>query len=309
MPSRETQMRAFAMLGLVMLLWAGNSIIGRAVRDDVPPFTLALIRWAGALLVLTPFALATVWRDRAAILARWKAVLVLGVLGVGAFNGLLYLGLHYTTATNALLMQAAIPAMVMLLDLMFFGTRAGPVQVAGVALSILGVAGIVFEGDPAAALRLHLGKGDALVLIAVVVWSLYTVLLRLRPAISPVSFIWVTFAIGVLTMAPPAFAEWHAGKEILWSPGVLGAFLYVCLLPSLASYFIYNWATDQVGPARAGQAITMMPLFGALLSALLLGEKLHGYHLAGMALILAGIVAGALAPRPREAAQDSAGAP
>src|SRR5690606_4218215 len=109
------------------------------------------------------------------------------------------------------------------------------------------------------------------------------------------------------TMAPFSIGEWHAGKEILWSPGVLGTFLYVCLLPSLASYFIYNWATGQVGPARAGQAITMMPLFGALLSALLLGEKLHGYHLAGMALILAGIVVGVLAPRPREAAQDSAG--
>jgi len=297
MTQHRLDFRPYALLGLVMLLWAGNSIVGRAVREDIPPFTLAFLRWSGALLVLSPFAMGTVWRDRAAILAGWKPVLLLGVLGIGIFNAVLYLSLHYTPATNALLLQAAIPALVMLLDRIFFGARSGAVQIAGVVLSIVGVTVIVFQGDPSAALRLHLGRGDALVLLAVVVWSLYTVLLRLRPAISPVSFIWTTFAVGVFVMAPAALWEWQQGLEVVWGPPAFGALLYVCLLPSLASYFIYNWATAQVGPARAGQAITMMPIFGALLSAALLDEALHSYHLAGMGLILAGIVIAALALR------------
>ena len=102
----------------------------------------------------------------------------------------------------------------------------------------------------------------------------------------------------VAAMAPLAAWEWQSGQRIVCSPELGGAFLYVALLPSLLSYFIYNRATGIVGPARAGQTITLMPLFGAFLAAGLLGERLFPYHLAGMALILAGIVVAALAPRP-----------
>lgn len=295
MPSDRHHPRAYALLGLVMLLWAGNSIVGRAVRADIPPFTLAFVRWSCASLVLLPFAAKSVWRDRAALLASWKAVLVLGVLGVGTFNALLYESLRHTGAANALLLQASIPPMVMALDFLFFRVRAKVVQGLGVALSILGVAAVVFQGDPAAALRLHFGLGDALVLIACLVWALYTVLLRLRPKTAPESFVAATFWIGVACTGPMAAWEWHGGASVHWSLGVAGAFVYVSLFPSLISYFIYNWATHEVGAASVGQAITLMPLFGALLSAAILGEKLYAYHWLGMALILAGILLSAFA--------------
>ncbi|SRR5690554_2655271 len=291
------QARAFALLGLVMLLWAGNSIIARAVRDDVGPFTLAFVRWAGASLALAPFAIQPLRRDWPAIRAHWRPILLLGLLGIAAFNALLYSGLQYTTATNALLLQAAIPAMVMLLDRLFFGVRAGLWPSLGVAASIFGVLVIVFEADAANALRLRFGLGDGLILTSVLVWALYTVLLRLRPPVSAVSFIAATFLIGVVAMAPLAAMEWHMGRTIRWSPQLGAAFFYVALLPSLLSYFIYNHATGIVGAARAGQAITLMPLFGAFLAAALLGEPLYGFHFTGMALILAGIVVAALAPR------------
>ncbi len=294
MPLDRQQARAVALLGLVMLLWAGNSIVGRAVRDDVGPFTLAFIRWAGASLVLAPFAIRPLIREWPAIRRGWKAILLLGLLGVAAFNALLYSGLKYTTATNGLLLQAAIPPAIMLLDRMFFGVRTTLWQAAGVAASVLGVVVIVFEGDPGAVLQLHFGLGDGLVLISIVVWALYTVFLRLRPEISAVSFIATTFLIGVIAMAPLALLE---AQPLVWSPRLGAAFLYVALLPSLLSYFIYTHATGVVGPARAGQAITLMPLFGAFLAAGLLGEKLHAFHFAGMALILIGIVVAALAPR------------
>jgi drug/metabolite transporter (DMT)-like permease len=309
MPEHRNHLRAFALLGLVMVFWAGNTIVGRAVRDAIPPFTLAFVRWTGASLVLAPFAAKAVWRDRAAIRAAWKPVLVLGLLGIGAFNALLYNSLKYTTATNALLLQAAIPALVVVLDRVFFRTRPDPLHSAGVALSIVGVAVIVFEGDPGAAARLHFGFGDALMLGACLVWALYTVLLRLRPKVAGESFVAVTFAVGVVTMAPLAAGEWLHGEGVRWSLPVLGAFLYVSLFPSLFSYFMYNWATAEVGPASAGQSITLMPLFGALLSAALLGEALYAYHWAGMALILAGIVVSALAVRRMGAGKAPASAP
>jgi drug/metabolite transporter (DMT)-like permease len=303
------QARAFASLALVMLFWAGNSIIARAVRFEVPPFTLAFGRWAIALLLVTPFALAALRRDWGALKHGAGVVLLLGLLGIGAFNALLYSGLQETTATNALLMQAAVPALVALLDRVVFGVRVGGLQALGIGASVLGVLAIVFQGEPAAALRLHFGRGDVLILTSVVVWSLYTVLLRLRPAIAPASLIAATFAVGVVTMAPLAAWEWLAGQQVQWSARVGGAFLYVGVLPSLVSYFIYNAAAARVGAARAGQAITLMPLFGAFLSAALLGEALQGYHFAGMAFILAGIALGALAPKGSEAGGAGGTAP
>ena len=296
--------QALMLLGLVMVLWAGNSIVARAVRFDVPPFTLAILRWSGATLAVAPFAVGPLMRDWPAIRRGWKPLLFLGLTGIGAFNGLLYSGLQYTTATNALLLQAAIPAAMVLCDRLFFGVRSTGWQIVGVSASMIGVAAIVFEGDPAAALRLHFGFGDALILVSVVVWALYTVFLRVRPAISPTSFIAVTFSIGVLTMAPFAAGEMLAGERIAWSGPVVAAILYVALLPSLLSYFIYNYATAIVGPANAGQAITLMPLFGAVIAAALLGEGLHPFHFLGMAFILAGIALGLFAVR----AQQPAGA-
>ncbi len=308
MPADRRQMTAFALLGLVMVLWAGNSIVGRAVRFEVPPLTLAFVRWFGASLILLPFAIRPLRRDWPAIRAAWKPVLLLGLLGVGAFNALLYSGLRYTTATNALLLQAAIPALVVLFDRVFFAVRSPRLQIVGVIASTLGVLAIVFEGDLAKAARLHFGLGDVLVLTSVVVWALYTVFLRLRPDIAPVSFVAATFFVGAAAMAPLAFAEWLSGETIRWGPRVWGAFAYVCVLPSILSYFIFNSATRTVGAARAGQAITLMPLFGAFLSAALLGERLHPYHFAGMVLILAGIVLSVIAKPRQEPAGAATGA-
>jgi len=289
MQPERRQLIAFALLGLVMILWAGNSIIGRAVRFDVPPLTLAFVRWFGASLIVLPFAWRPLQRDWPTIRASWKAVLLLGLLGVGAFNALLYSGLQYTTATNALLLQAGIPAAVVAFDRLFFGERSPWVQNLGVVFAILGVAAVVFEGDFARALSLHFGLGDLLVLASVVVWALYTVFLRLRPKIDPISFVAATFLIGAAFMGPLALFETLTGEHIRWTPLAIGAFAYVCVLPSIVAYFIFNWAAGVVGPARAGVAITLMPIFGAFLSALLLGEALHGYHFVGMALILLGI--------------------
>ena len=297
MSADRQQARAYALLGLVMLLWAGNSIVGRAVRNDVGPFVLSFVRWTGASLVLLPFALRPLRRDWAVLRQNWPIVLVLGLSGIAAFNAIMYTGLHYTTATNGLLLQAAIPPAVLAADRFLFGARAGWVQWLGVAASMFGVAVIVFQGQPSHVLGFRFGLGDGLVLLACADWALYTVMLRKRPAISPFSFLLATFLVGLAAVAPLALWEALTGPPVRWGAGVGLAFVYVALLPSLLSYLIYNHAAHVVGPARAGQAIPLLPLFGALLSALLLGEPLHAFHFAGMALILIGIVVSALAPR------------
>ena len=280
---------AYAMLALTMTFWAGNSIVARAVQHEVPPLTLALMRWTGALAVLTPFALPGLMGEWRAVLRAWRPILLLGFLGVACFNAFLYSGLHHTTATNALLLQAGVPALVLCADLALFRVRPDAASIVGVALSMIGVVLIVFRGDLAAIAASSLNQGDLLVLAGVACWALYTSLLRLRPAIRPLSFLIATFAIGAVGMAPLAGWEWAHGARIDWSPRTAMAVGYVAILPSVIGYGLFNAAATRLGSGPAGQAINLMPVFGALLAALLLGEALHGYHLAGMALVLTGI--------------------
>ena len=280
--------RTYGLLVLVTLLWAGNSIIARAIHADIPPFTLAFCRWAGALLLLAPFAARRIRVDSAEIRRSWRIILLLGVIGIGCFNAFLYSGLRYTTASNGLLIQAAIPAMVLLLNRVFFGVRSHWAAVAGVLIAATGVLTIIFRADPAALIALRFGNGDALVLCSVLAWGLYTVLLRLRPAIHPLSLLAVTFLIGALTMAPLSVYEFtHEGMRP--TTGVLLGILYVAIFPSIIAYALFTRAVAEIGAGAAGQMISLQPLFGALLAAPLLGEALHRYHLGGMALIVLGI--------------------
>lgn len=281
--------RVYTMLVIVMLLWAGNSIVARAIHTEVPPFTLAFCRWAGALLLLMPFAGPKIVAERAVLLRHWRSILLLGVVGVASFNAFLYSGLRYTTATNGLLIQALIPALVLLFDLLLFRAHPRPLQVAGVLIAAVGVLVIVFRGDLMAFATLRFGLGDALVLCAVVAWSLYTALLRKRPPVNPLAFLALTFCVGVVGMLPFAIIEWQTQAVVL-NAGSLGGIAYVAVLPSVVAYFLYNKAVGEIGAGAAGQMVSLQPLFGALLSAPILREPLHSYHLAGMLLILLGIV-------------------
>jgi drug/metabolite transporter (DMT)-like permease len=101
-------------------------------------------------------------------------------------------------------------------------------------------------------------------------------------------FLFLTFCVGALAMAPFATAELVV-KPIEFDASVIGTFVYLGTFPSVVAYFLYNNAVVRLGPGTAGQAINLMPIFGALLAATILGEELHAYHGLGIAAILGGI--------------------
>ncbi|BAK66016.1 conserved hypothetical membrane protein [Sphingobium sp. SYK-6] len=290
----------YFMLVLVMLLWSGNSIVARAIHEEVPPFTLAFWRWAGASLLVLPATWRYIAADRDIIRRGWPRILLLGILGVGSFNAFFYSGLQFTTASNSLLIQAAVPALVLALNFFIFHIRPRPVQVAGCLVAAAGVLAIIFRGDPAALRAMQFNIGDLLILGAVVVWSLYTVLLRLRPPVNALTFLGLTILIGALAMLPFSLIELQS-RAVHLTPGVLAGVAYIIALPSIVAYFMYNRAVEEIGAADAGQVVNLQPLFGALLAILILGEPLHAYHVLGMALILLGIGATMFARATRSA--------
>ena len=138
---------AYVLLSFTALFWAGNAIIARGARDLVPPVALSFWRWSFALLLLLPFAWRHLKGDLPRLKQSWPMLVFLGVLGIGAFNTLLYTGLQSTTALNAMLLQAAQPALLLLAGAALMREHTSLRQVAGVVISIAGVLVILARGD------------------------------------------------------------------------------------------------------------------------------------------------------------------
>lgn len=279
------------MLLLPPLFWAGNFVAGRAARDDVPPIMLAFARHFVALAFLLPFGWHAMRRDVKRYWAyRWRLVQT-SLAGMVAFNVLVYLGLHSTTASNAQLMNSTIPALIVLLSVMFFRQGLGVAQIVGLVLSCAGVLTIILHGDFARLLALEFYRGDLLVFGGMVSFALFSVLLRSLPAdIDRLGILGVQLAIAVMVLFP--FLVWEyiiGGARATWNAGAIAAMLYVGIAASLIANLLYMVGIARVGPTRAGMFIHLVPLYGAILSTALLGETLHIYHAIGMAAILAGL--------------------
>jgi drug/metabolite transporter (DMT)-like permease len=287
------------LLAITMLFWAGNSIAGRALAGVVPPMTLTFWRWVLASLLVAPFAWPHLKADWPELKRRWRMVLILAVSGVASFGALLYWGLESTTALNSLLMQAAIPPLILFFAFVLLRERIGLGALAGVALSLLGVLVVISQGRPWALLALHLNPGDGIVLVGVVLYAGYSLLLRRRPAVHPFSLLLITFVLAAAIIAPFYGLELAEGRTFSPTPKALAGIAYVALFPSFLAYLCFNRGVELIGSGRAGQYMHLMPVFGAVLAVTLLGEPFHPYHLAGVALIGAGIAATAWTARLR----------
>ncbi len=277
------------LLALSMLFWAGSIVSGRAAAALVPPSLFTLLRWGGALLIVLPLAWRHLRTDKAALLRRWPVVVALAALGVDAFNNLMYRGLHNTTAINALLLQSVTPLFVIVALFAMFRERPTLREVGAIIVSLAGVAVIAGQGSLTVLRSLDINPGDAVVTLAVVCYALYSALLRLKPAVHPLSLLAATFAVGVVFLVPLAWDEAADGARLILTPVSVFGIVYSCVFPAFLAYFCYNRGVELVGPARAGQYVHLMPAFGVVLAVLFLGETMHPYHLAGIGLIGAGL--------------------
>lgn len=289
---------AYLLLILTNLFWAGNWVVGRAIRDDVPPIALAFWRWAIALLLLLPWAWPHLRREWPLIRDEWRWIAVFGILGTGFYNALAYLGLQYTTATNGLLLNSSIPILIVTFSWVFLGKPLRAIEALGVAASMLGVLGIVARGDPSVLLDLHLNVGDLWVLASAVAWAAYTLLLPHRPgALHPYAFLAAITVVGLLAMLPLYAWEILSGRLIRPAPASYAAIAYTAIFPAFLGYLMWNRGVIAVGPSRAGLFMHLMTAFGIMLSIIFLGERPALYHLIGIALIFGGIYLATRHPR------------
>ncbi len=273
-------------------LWSGNFIAARWIGDGIDAVGLNFWRWSIALLVLAPLSFRQCRRNASIIRASWPHLALLGLTGVAVFHVCVYQSLRHTTATNALLMLSTAPALIMVLSRVFLAEVVSKRQWYGVALSFAGAAVLVCRGDMSTLRELGFGTGEAWMLVAVPAWAVYSVLLKRRPAGLPQEATLTASSLAGIVWMTPLVLYSPSTLFIDWTPTLSAAVGYIAVGASVVAFLGWNRGVALVGPARAGVFLHLMPLIGTLLAVIVLGEKPHGYHIAGGMLVFGGICLG-----------------
>jgi drug/metabolite transporter (DMT)-like permease len=278
-------------LTLTVLFWSGNFILGRGIRQLIPPVSLNFWRWIGALLILLPFGLTRILRKKDLYLRHWKMLALMSIPSIAIFNAFIYTALQTATAINTVLVNAMIPIFIALTAWLVFSDGLTLRQAAGVCISFGGLLFIVTRGDWSLLGELALSTGDLWTLGASLSWAVYSVMLRKRPKeMDPIAFLTMIVGFGLVLSLPFYFWELKNQGGFALTPASLASLAYVALFPSVLSFIFWNYGVDKVGANRAGIFIHLMPVFSILLAILFLGERVRGFHAMGMLLIFIGIV-------------------
>ncbi len=299
------------LMSMPPLMWAGNAVVGRLAVTQMAPLQLNALRWALALLLLLPLG----WRAfgsaprRAQLWQRWPHLLLLGLLGVGAYNALQYMALTTSTPMNVTLVAASMPIWTMAVGALLHGERPGTRQWAGAALSIIGVGVVLTRGELAALAAFNFVIGDLLIVVAVIAFSFYSWLLARPPASMQAAqrpdwhwaeFLCIQIAFGLVWAGSGALAEVLLAAPrapVVWTPWMLGALAFVAICPSIIAYRCWGLGVAGAGPAVTAFFGNLTPLIAAVLSALTLGEWPQAYHAWAFGLIVGGIVLSARSGR------------
>ena len=278
-------------LSLSSLFWAGNFTVGRALREDIDAVALNHWRWLIAALILLPFSIPVLRRQMPLIFKHWKLLVSLSITGVVAFHICVYHALQTTTAINALLFLSICPVLILFGSRLVFNETLRIVQMIGVIVSLVGVIVLLTHGEPERLMLLQFNPGDLWMLLAILLWSAYSVMLKTKPdELSQTVLLASIVVFGVVMMTPVYLFYGYGNPGFSMSSPVFFGLLYIGIFASVLAYYFWNYGVSKLGPNRAGSYLHLMPLFGAVLSILFLDEGIQPYHLFGAVFIASGIM-------------------
>jgi len=281
---------AYLLLSIAVFFWGGNVIIARSLHENISAIALSSGRWFLATLLVLPFALPYMKREWHLVRQNWKLIALLGLLGVSAFNTLLYEATHTTASINISLIQTTMPAMIVLIVFVLFKEPVSMRALSGVLISISGAMLVVSRGDWQMFSSWDFVRGDLIMLLANFIYGLYSVLIKKLPAMHALTFIGSSFIFGCLFLVPLILFDLTVNPLPALDQQLALSLIYVAIFPSIASYLAWNRGVQIIGPSMAGFFICLIPVFTAILGSVFLKEALHWYHYTGMLIILIGFM-------------------
>jgi len=296
--ARKIPALAWALFLVTPAMLASNILVARLAAGWVPPMALTFWRWAFTALLAGALAAGALRNSCADIRREWSASLLLGSIGMTLCGAAAYLAGEHTTALNIGLIYSASPVLMVVLARLFLSEALGASRIAGIVLSLAGIATIVGRGDFEALARMAFNRGDLWAVAGSIGWGVYSFLLKRIPSRLDVASRFACLcAGGALVAAPFALAEGFSGNVFPFSLAAIALLALTVAVSSYGGYLAYARLQQISGVAFAGLTVYVMPLFAALYGWIFMGEILHDYHLLGAVLVLMGVW---LAGRTRE---------
>lgn len=288
-----TELQRTWALGLLALCWFLAGGVFAAVKwagPFTPPWTMVFFRMLIATLCLLPFAAAHFREMATQLREHWVAIGLTGAVALAFTQGCLFIGLGYTSAITASIVMSVWPIVAIILAALVLGERFTAWQALGVIFCFGGVFVITAQGHVGRLDDLDLNAGDLWILGAVAGMAAYTVLLR-KVAIDLPPLPLLTLLLAAATLSSAPFFVWEILNDeriaVDWHDIV--AIGYIGIGGGGLMFLLYNIGVSMLGAAKASVTFYLQALFTAMLAYLFLGEKLHLYHVAGIALIASGV--------------------
>ena len=283
--------KAYLMLVLATLFWAGNFIVGKvAFVENIPPMSLVFFRWSLVWLILLPFTYNNIFKFKKIIIKNLPLLFFLALTSVGLFNSFTYLALVYTQVINASLFNTAIPAMIIFLCFLFKIEKTNRFQIMGLILSVMGILSIITKLDLNILFSLDFNKGDIIMIGGVITWGLYSSFLKKKNFTLPLlTLVHILCTLGLLFILPQFLFELSQGQIIKFDINLGYILIYLALFPSIGSYYCWAGAVSIIGANRAGIFLSLIPLFSTILAMIFFNEKFYFFHFIGSVLIVLGL--------------------
>jgi drug/metabolite transporter (DMT)-like permease len=280
----------YAAATAAMLFWAGSFVVVRGVALEVPPIGLSFWRAVLAALVFTAWAWPHLRADLAGLNRRWKELAALGITQNALVNAASVVALHTTTVINASVINAMVAVLIVLFAWAIYRETVTVRQAAGIVVSLAGALALISRADIGVIRELAFTEGDLWILLAVANWALYAVTVRRFTAgLHPVSALAAMCWWSVAELLPFYAWEHFAVEPVTLDRDFFSSVLYLALLPSVACVFLWTRTLQLLGPQRAAAFQYLIPVFSVAFAIGLLDERLETFHLAGAALVAAGI--------------------
>ncbi|ENW06255.1 DMT family transporter [Acinetobacter beijerinckii] len=278
---------AFVLPLIAVLIWSLNIAVTRYVADFISPVSISFYRWFVAFLILTPFMLPEVWKQRDLIGPYIPKLAVLSAFGMVLYQGLSYTAAHYTTATNMGIVNAFVPIFTIFISYLILKDRPNRFAIFGSLLSFAGLIYVMSQGHLSSLFAQGGHWGDAVMVLAVGFYAFYGVFLKkwqLQLPLMTSLYIQISFAL--LYHLP--FLLWLGLDSI--NAENAGSVLYAGVFPSLIAPLLWMVAVQSIGPNRTSIFMNLMPVFTALIASFWLSEHWTIYHTIGGIMILIGII-------------------
>jgi drug/metabolite transporter (DMT)-like permease len=280
----------YVRLVLVAVVWGASFIAGRVVSGEIDAISAALWRYAVATTTLLATAL-VIEKGLPRLSGRqWLGVVVLGLLGVSAYNLCFMYGLQTVPASRASLIIALNPAATLIGGALFLHEPLTRNRILGIAMALLGVAVELSNGNPRALFTGTGGLGELAMFGCVISWAAYTLLGKrlLGEGVSALAATTYAALAGTLMLLIFAGATHNLDVPNLTTKG-WWALVFIGVFSTALAYIWFYDGVLTIGPARTAVFINLVPVVAIALGVLLLGEKLTPPIVIGAALVVSGV--------------------